>query len=665
MRKVLIAVLGALCMAPGFRSGTPTFSVLRDGSSLSGLSGELCINGTCVAPTFRYEAKDADGSDWDAATYGEQLTAYGSGGAFDQATPLTDTSDKSVNPETTRYWKASGNDFADVTTEDMVVEMVVKATDTSGDYVLTKYDGSTGWYVNILVANRLDLLIKNGAALSSVAASGLVGNHWYHVIWFVDRSGSGVAYVNGVAGTPAVVSTVSGSITVAIPVTVGALAFGSSGTDYGIAYAALWKQDTWLDTHLQATIAKQRFHALAGVYPNIASGTAVGTFTRATEATVDINTSGTITYHRVGAGWPRTVYRCDASAVCASGYLSEPASTNNFDYSDDFANWTAANVTIDANAVASPIDGESADGIDTASVDGDVTHCVTKNGDPDATQHLFSVIVKAGAQSWVRIASEKAGPTAVGTYFNLSTGTEGTSFGTPDDTMIEALGGGWYRIGLLYQGPAASHTHSLCPAEGDGDYTYTGTDGTDLYAIGALHEKGPVTPSSLIYTAGAADTRNEDELQFVANNGNVGGTGSLGRGAVRIELLCPDTAQTLPSTLRILNIDDNSTDNRLTFYVPDTGAAFNMLSTVGGVDQADVAVTTDITDNEWHTVQASFRTDEFRNIVDGTAGTTDTSGSVPTGLTEIDVGDMDESTAQPQCIIRDVRIHPAPLPLAP
>ena len=34
--------------------------------------------------------------------------------------------------------------------------------------------------------------------------------------------------------------------------------------DKSVAYLAMWKQDAWLDTHLQADIARDRFAKLAG-----------------------------------------------------------------------------------------------------------------------------------------------------------------------------------------------------------------------------------------------------------------------------------------------------------------------------------------------------------------------------------------------------------------
>ena len=42
-----------------------------------------------------------------------------------------------------------------------------------------------------------------------------------------------------------------------------------------VAHAALWKRKNWLDSHLQVDPARERFHRMIGIYPQVAQGTAL------------------------------------------------------------------------------------------------------------------------------------------------------------------------------------------------------------------------------------------------------------------------------------------------------------------------------------------------------------------------------------------------------
>ena len=80
---------------------------------------------------------------------------------------------------------------------------------------------------------------------------------------FMDRSGFGQWYVNGVASGAAVdISARSGSITNGEDLTLGAQSTGGGTSDIAISYAAMWKSAAWLDSHLQPTIAAARYAAL-------------------------------------------------------------------------------------------------------------------------------------------------------------------------------------------------------------------------------------------------------------------------------------------------------------------------------------------------------------------------------------------------------------------
>ncbi|KKL05838.1 hypothetical protein LCGC14_2602030 [marine sediment metagenome] len=75
-----------------------TFKIFDGVSGVDNLDPNLTINGTTVTPTFRYNGKDANGTDWAPWTYGETLdwVSNGTNISFNQGSPLLGSNDDSV-----------------------------------------------------------------------------------------------------------------------------------------------------------------------------------------------------------------------------------------------------------------------------------------------------------------------------------------------------------------------------------------------------------------------------------------------------------------------------------------------------------------------------------------------------------------------------------------
>jgi len=230
------------------------------------LPTDLTINGTTVGATFVYRGEDADATSWDAYI-GDDLPIAGTG-----ADPTVDEQAPGIGGSRVgfkggRYYQAASSAFADVSTDDFVVEAVVKIEDESA-LILSKYaSGSAQFELVTDATNNAIQVILNGTVFQY---ANIVGE-WVHFIGFGDRSGSLVGYVNGVPGTPTSISALSASsLGDGNALTLGARTSGINPTSSSVSYCAMWHSPAWLDTHLQAGLAKERFARVCGVYPEIA-----------------------------------------------------------------------------------------------------------------------------------------------------------------------------------------------------------------------------------------------------------------------------------------------------------------------------------------------------------------------------------------------------------
>jgi hypothetical protein len=424
----------------------PTFKLFEKGFKvgIANLSEDLTINGTTVEPTFRYEARHATTSGW-MPVAGETLTGAGSGGTVDLETPFI-SDDKAVNPERTRYWQADNNTFADITTEDVVLEAVFK-TDTvlTTSSIYGKWQASGGLllYTN---TNSLYIQVRDGTTTVSTSTPGLVEDTWYHVIVFIDRSGSQVVYINGSQGTSAPVSAVGSLTNTGVPATI-ALEGGGSIYPWGgeIAYAAMWKQSDWLDTHLQETIAKERFAKLTGIYPTKAEGTALPVVaSRASVAYLDKEIVGDELLPSTDptSGWSNFGISAAVSAETHPEGATVYAITEVSPYTQHYASQAAYGTTNVGDLVE------------------------------------MSVDVKKANRDWILLYQTNTGLNY--SYFNIDTATAGSTVNTIS-TKVESLGNDWYRYSFRFRAATDSPTFRVYGAEGVGDTAFTGLDQIMFY----------------------------------------------------------------------------------------------------------------------------------------------------------------------------------------
>jgi hypothetical protein len=590
-------------------------------AGIAGLPQDITINGTTVSPTFRYEGKDASLSSW-TPVVGETLTAAGSGGTVGLYAPTPDETARAVDPQGTRYWEAGNNAFADPGTDDFILELVFFHTSGTTDALLNKFNAATvdGLRVRLNAGTGIRLLTYGTSNVSTDTAA-LPVNCWTHATVFYDASGSSQWYINGDAsGSAAAVSSV-GSLTQAVPLQL--CSDGSNGFPKSVAYAAMWQRDNWLDTHLQADLAQERFARLTGTYVTGWQAWPTQANLRNSVATLERQTAGGVQQlFTVGARWPRLEKVPDKFNRYASGFMVEGQHTNLYPYSEAFDNaaWSKLNSTVTPNSVLAPDKEQTAD---TLVEDATVT---TSHGVSDAVNvtdtlsYTQFVFCKPVNRSWVRLYTQFV----CDVYFDVANGIVGTA--ALGSGFMRYIGDGWYLCAAtgVASGTAGRVSYILA-ASGDGASTYTGLSQDAFYLWGAQFT-ATAYPVSYIKTDGATVTRLADSIQY---NG------------LALPASCTIACDALERNVTLGNIrygvisDATSNNRELVYRVTTSLLAFVQ---TGGVAQVNQVSTIPAVADKWGEYRMTTATDDVNLYVDGALGGSDTSATLPSGMTRLSVG---------------------------
>lgn len=606
--------------------------------SIANLPPALTINGTTVYPAFRYKGGDAGPSTWNPWGYGQPLTLQaGTAPTYNNGSPLLGNLDDSVLFNGGGYYRDDSGTvtLGDVTTEDIVWEIIYKLN-AIGKTVIAKRQGSvTGWEIQTYYAGlNANFRLAHTSTETNIVSDTLVAGCIYHIMCFCDRSGSAQIYVNGVASGSAVdISARAASLTNAKALYAAARTDASGPFDSNIYYLAMWKRDAWLDTHLQATVAAERFYRLTGLYPHQAKGTATPTtYTRALAGYLDkTEVDGTTKLYYMGAGWPRSCSRVDANGKLVKGLLVESSVINYCPYSDDYSNhgasgWGASRCSVPTTSVVCP------DGVTRTTntlhedTTADETHQLVTSTSVSA--NLFGVFVKAVNRTWVCLSMHDGVSNA---YFNLSLGTTGTTSGGTTLSGIQNMGNGWYLCWMTAPHGAFEGLY-IRAAEADNDNRFNGLDQDSLYVWGARCTS-EVYPSSHIPTTAIAATRPADVLRY-STTGNV----NTKQGQISCNVLCPNYNQTAGPL--VFQADDVAGNNYLFLGAWNTGDDFATFAISSATaQQALITTTTDLYNNTVVNYKCIYKTNCVQMLVNNSnQGTIDTSANMPVTLSQLTVG---------------------------
>lgn len=355
-------------------------------------------------------------------------------------------------------------------------------------------------------------------------------------------------------------------------------------------------------------------------------------FARASIGTA-VNSAGTII--TFASGQPR---------ITDLGLLIEESRTNLFLRSQDFTTtWSPSAANITGNAAVAP-DGTMTASLVVPQVSA-TDHYVSQAITTTAAGYAISWYAKPNGYS--KVGWREASVSGAYATFNL-TGA-GSVISTSGATgAINSVGGGWYRVSIVFTGAASSQLQTLyvlptAYTSGDPHLITPAGDGVSgAYFWAAQGELGGF-PTSYIPTTSAAATRAAD-VATMALSGGVQGT-----------LFVQANAQVNDSVFRrVVGFNDGTVQNETVIELQTATAR-------GFVSAANVGQAT-FTLGAWSGVAKAalaYATNDFAMSFAGSAASTVVSGSVPT-TTTLGIGNV-AGIAQFNGYIQRVVIYPTRL----
>jgi hypothetical protein len=362
--------------------------------------------------------------------------------------------------------------------------------------------------------------------------------------------------------------------------------------------------------------------AAGTVYAQVpTSGTGDLTFTRASTAN-RTNSAGNIV--NVASGVGRVHYRnADGSLSSTGRLLLEPPRTNLVTFSEMFSDvaWTKLNSTISANTTIAPNGTLTADTI-TANVGTPISSNVdfaTATGTGNFTASIFA---KKGSVDWlyIRQGNSGGGTSVVRAWFNLNTGTIGSTSPAAISRSIEDYGNGWYRCSMTFSVLSGGVPRpQFYLSTGDG-VTTLNSDGSQFFYLWGAQLEAAAYASSYIPTTTAAVTRLADAASKTGVSSLIGQT----EGTVYFDFVYNflDT-----SVAQLFSISDETVSNRLFI-----GFVFNNLLTAqvrnGGSTQAQIE-SSSLTVGNRYKAAVGYKQNDIVFYINGVQIGTDLSANIP------------------------------------
>jgi hypothetical protein len=220
--------------------------------------------------------------------------------------------------------------------------------------------------------------------------------------------------------------------------------------------------------------------------------------------------------------------------------------------------------------------------------------------------------------------------------FNLLTGTiVGTAEGTTTNRM-EAYPNGWYRCSITFtsgtDGNQGVQFYMMNPSNNTA-MNDSNANGEEIYYWGAQMEASAF-PTSYIPTDGDTVTRDDDDA--VIKGTNFSDIYNETEGTIFSEF---NTKVNTGTTSKwAVSLRDPANNNNY-IAVKTYAASLNALQVKsGGSTAADLSVSNSVVIDQFRRVAASFKLNDFDAADGGTLLTGDTSGAMPTGITQMDIG---------------------------
>jgi len=323
---------------------------------------------------------------------------------------------------------------------------------------------------------------------------------------------------------------------------------------------------------------------------------------------------------------PRLDY--SGGATCPT-LLLEPQRTNLQTYSEDLTNgaWITSNASVVPNQTTSPDGTTTADKVDYGSGSGFI-----RNGVTLGSATTFSIFVKYFDVQWIQIMT--SGDVNHYANFDVQNGVLG-NVGSSTEAEIEDYGNGWYRIVAKFVSGTFAGQPRLYKIS-SGVRPWAGGDGAagSYYMWGGQQEVGAYQ-TSYMPTSGSTVTRTAD----VCNNAGTSATFNSTEGVLFVEI----AALANDLTSRVISINDGSTSNRVIVLYKTTTSSIRVIVSSGGSIEFDSSTQNyDITN--FNKIALKYKENDFALWINGTEVSTDTSGSAPIGLNNLEFNNATDTS---------------------
>jgi hypothetical protein len=353
---------------------------------------------------------------------------------------------------------------------------------------------------------------------------------------------------------------------------------------------------------------------------------------------------------------PRFDY--DPVTLAPRGLLIEEARTNLLLQSETFdnASWPKTDATVTANVTNAPSGTAVADKLaETATTAAhSVSQIVTI---AIGTSYTYTVYAKAAERNWIALQFTGGMTANHGAYFNLANGVVGSLINSPASASITKLADGWYRCSIT-SAPATgtSTTAWIYTASGDGVVSYLGTAGSGVYIWGAQFEAGAFA-TSYIPTVASTVSRSADVATMTGTNFSTWFNASAGTFVVDSDVLSVAN----PNDHNLVSLFTSST-NLMRIWLWSGAPTIPRFSVLNTTTQAELASVAGVSANMAFRSAAAYSLNDFGASYNGATALTDTSGTVPTGFTQFNIGSQTGSAGFMSGHIRAIAYYNTRLP---
>ena len=595
--------------------------------SYKNVDTNITLESTSVAASELLYADAATATAWTPTTGSGSLSAT----AATVATygPFVD---EIIELSSDRFIEA-GSTFGDIAAEDFVIEMTGRAPhDGTNRTYVSKLTGGVGWKIDFSSGVPTFSMDDNTTeATDADASSTLAAGEWFHIMVICDRSSAtGLRiYVNGTqSATPGDCSSI-GSITNA-----GSLTLGNASGDFGIGHLAIWKQASWLNGSDYASVVTQRFQQVQGWYNASSTVTATQGDSHAYGDAYD-STTGERRIFRVGDNWVPCRITADGAYTWAQDAMRLYHVADPTDLAD--AAWGPNDLSISADAIASPFTGDTADGMVVSATPSGSAQISDTLGTAGGVSNIVSFWAKRGSSDYVWVAFYSSpGFVTNHAIIRLTDGVV-TRTDATRSWRVESWGNGWYRcIGTPLATTPSSSILLIGPCDSPTSYSSVSGDAAavNIYVYGINVHRATFgaakVPNDPPYVSIALSDRSADVLEFDVSSADPLGDGI---GSVWFEYKRPDT---VTQTDVPLLIQDASATGRNITFTQQTDGTLDCSIADGVGTSGSLSTTTAVNDGTERDIRLRHSTDDGAGLkVAGTEEDTDTYTAEPADLDEV------------------------------